>query len=113
VPQPAEGVSYAHKIAKTEAALDWTQPAAVLARRVRAFDPFPGCTADIEKETIKVWHAQATPVSGLPGAVLPAADGHLLVGCGIGALELLEVQRAGGRRIAAREFLQGRKSLPG
>jgi methionyl-tRNA formyltransferase len=106
VPQPAEGVSYAHKIAKSEAALDWTQPADVLARRMRAFDPFPGCTADIGGEAIKVWRAQAVGGSGVPGKVIPAGDGRLLVACGTGLLELLDVQRAGGRRISAREFLQ-------
>ncbi len=111
-PQPAEGVSYAHKIAKAEAALDWTQPADVLACRVRAFDPFPGCTADIAGEPVKVWRAQAVAGSvagagaGQPGAVILSADGRLRVGCGSGALELLDVQRAGGRRITAREFLQ-------
>jgi methionyl-tRNA formyltransferase len=106
VPQPAEGVRYAHKIAKTEAALDWTQPAEVLARRVRAFDPFPGCTADIGGQTVKVWRAQAVPGVGLPGAQIPSADGRLLFACGSGVLEFLDVQRAGGRRISAREFLQ-------
>jgi methionyl-tRNA formyltransferase len=106
VPQPQAGVSYAHKIAKSEAALDWTQPAEVLARRVRAFDPFPGCTADIAGEAVKVWRAQAVAGSGQPGAVIPSSDGRLLIGCATGLLELLDVQRAGGRRITAREFLQ-------
>ncbi len=106
VPQPTEGVSYAHKIAKAEAAIDWTQPAEALARRVRAFDPFPGCTADISAQPVKVWVARAVPGTGVPGTLIPGADGRLLVACGSGALELLEVQRAGGRRISAREFLQ-------
>jgi methionyl-tRNA formyltransferase len=106
VPQPAEGVSYAHKIAKAEAVIDWAQPAEVLARRVRAFDPFPGCTADIGGQPVKVGRAQAVPGVGLPGALIPAADDRLLVACGSGALEVLEVQRPGGRRISAREFLQ-------
>ncbi len=106
VPQPVQGVSYAHKIAKSEAALDWTQPAEVLARRVRAFDPFPGCTTELAGEAIKVWRAQAVAGSAAPGEVVPSGDGRLLVGCGAGALELLDVQRAGGRRITAREFLQ-------
>jgi methionyl-tRNA formyltransferase len=113
VRQPAEGVSYAHKIAKSEAALDWTQPADVLARRVRAFDPFPGCTADIVGEAIKVWRAQAVGGSGVPGNVTPAGDGRLLIACGEGLLELLDVQRAGGRRISAREFLQRQPPAPG
>ncbi len=106
VRQPAEGTSYAHKIAKAEAAIDWSQPAETLARRVRAFDPFPGCTAEIGGEAIKVWRAQAVAGSGAPGAVLPSGEGRLWVGCGTGALELLDVQRAGGRRMSSREFLQ-------
>jgi methionyl-tRNA formyltransferase len=112
VAQPAEGVSYAHKIAKSEAALDWSQPAENLARRVRAFDPFPGCTADIAGETVKVWRAQAVAGSGAPGDVVSASDGRLLIACGSGLLELLDVQRAGGRRLSAREFLQRQPPLP-
>jgi methionyl-tRNA formyltransferase len=106
VPQPAEGISYAHKIAKAEAALDWAQPADVLARRVRAFDPYPGCTAVVAGEAVKVARAQAVAGSGAPGSLLPGGESRLLIGCGTGVLELLEVQRAGGRRITAREFLQ-------
>ena len=112
-PQPTVGVSYAHKIAKSEAAIDWTQPAPALARRVRAFDPYPGCSADIAGAPIKVWRAQAEDGAGVPGAVVPASDGRLLVGCGTGVLALLEVQRAGGRRITAREFLQSQPSPAG
>ncbi len=110
LPQPAEGVTYAHKIAKAEAALDWTQPAETLARRVRAFDPFPGCTALVAGEAIKVWRAQPVAAAGAPGALIASPEGRLLVGCGTGALELLDVQRAGGRRISAREFLRRQPS---
>jgi methionyl-tRNA formyltransferase len=113
VAQPAEGVSYAHKIAKAEAAIDWMQPAETLARRVRAFDPFPGCTAEIDGQPIKVWRARAVPGSGVPGTLIAATDGRLLVACGSGALELLEVQRSGGRRISAREFAQSQQPKAG
>jgi methionyl-tRNA formyltransferase len=113
VAQPTEGVSYAHKIAKTEAAIDWTQPAETLARRVRAFDPSPGCTADVGGQPIKIWRAQAVPGTGVPGTLIAAADGRLLVACGSGALELLEVQRSGGRRISAREFAQSQQPKAG
>ena len=106
VPQPAAGVSYAHKIDKAEAALDWAQPAGVLARRVRAFDPFPGCTADVAGQPIKVWRAAALAGGGAAPGTVDSAAGRLVVACADGALELLEVQRAGGRRITAREFLQ-------
>jgi len=106
VAQPAVGVTYAHKIDKAEAALDWQAPAAVLARRLRAFDPFPGGTAEIDGQALKVWRAQAVPGTGTPGQRLPMGEGRLVLACGQGALELLEVQLPGGRRITAREFLQ-------
>jgi methionyl-tRNA formyltransferase len=105
-PQPAEGVTYAHKIEKAEAAIDWQAPAAVVERRLRAFDPFPGATAVLGGQPVKVWRGRVIPGSGAPGQVLQAGEGHLVVACGQDALELLEVQLAGGRRIPAREFLQ-------
>ena len=105
-PQPAEGVTYAHKIEKAEAAIDWQAPAAVVERRLRAFDPFPGATAVLGGQPVKVWRGRVVPGSGVPGQVLQAGEGRLVVACGQDALELLEVQLAGGRRIPAREFLQ-------
>ncbi len=104
--QPAAGVSYARKIDKAEAVLDWRQPAAVLERRLRAFDPFPGCATELDGQALKVWRAQVVPGQGTPGQRLPAAAGRLVVACGDGALELLEVQLPGGRRIRAAEFWQ-------
>jgi methionyl-tRNA formyltransferase len=106
VPQPAEGVSYAHKIAKAEAGIDWQQPATVLERRLRAFDPFPGGSTELGGQSVKVWRARALPGTGKPGQVLAAGEGRLVVACGEGALELLELQLPGGKRISAREFLQ-------
>jgi methionyl-tRNA formyltransferase len=109
VPQPAEGVTYAHKIEKAEAAIDWQQPAAVIARRVRAFDPFPGAQAALAGETIKVWSASAQPTAaaGVPGQVLAASDDGIRVQTGQGVLVITELQRPGGRRLAAAEFLRG------
>jgi len=105
-PQPAAGASYASKIDKSEAAIVWRQPAAVIERRLRAFDPFPGCTAELLGQSVKVWRAHVAPGAGEPGAVLTASDGRLVVACGDGALELTELQWPGGRRVGAREFLQ-------
>jgi methionyl-tRNA formyltransferase len=105
-PQPAAGVSYAHKIDKSEAAIDWHAPAEAIERRLRAFDPFPGGTAVLAGQPVKVWRARLAAGSGEPGQVLPCADGRLVLACGAGALELIELQLAGGRRITAREFLQ-------
>jgi methionyl-tRNA formyltransferase len=111
--QPAEGVTYAHKIDKAEAAIDWAQPAAVIERRMRAFDPFPGAGTTLEGEGVKLWRAKVVDGSGEPGAILAAETDHLVVACGSGALRLLELQRAGGRRLGTREFLHGRPSLTG
>ena len=111
--QPPTGASYARKIDKAEAALDWREPAAVLERRMRAFDPFPGCSTTLAGQPVKVWRARVVPGQGRPGQVLAAECGHLVLACGEGALELLELQLAGGRRIAAREFLQRHPLTPG
>ena len=113
-PQPADGVSYAHKIAKAEAMIDWRQPAAVIERRLRAFDPFPGACFMLAGESVKLWRAGLLPdVQGRPGEVLAAVDGRLVVACGDGALSLLQLQRPGGRRIDAAALLQARPGLLG
>lgn len=107
-PQPDAGVNYAHKIEKTEAAIDWQAHAVQIERRLRAFDPFPGCTAELAGQTVKLWRAGV--LAGEPGAVpgswLPDAQGRLIRACGAGALEWLELQLPGGRRISARDWRQ-------
>ncbi len=106
-PQPAEGVSYAHKIDKAEAPIDWHQDAAVIERRIRAFDPFPGATFQWQGETVKLWRAAVRRGEpGPPGTLLASAPGTLLMACGRDALELLELQRPGGRRLPAAAWLQ-------
>lgn len=112
-PQPEAGVNYAHKIEKAESAIDWLQDAALIARRLRAFDPFPGGQAQLEGETLKIWRAEPAEGAGAPGEVLAAEAGGLLVACGQGALRLLELQRAGGKRLGAAAFLQSRPIAPG
>jgi methionyl-tRNA formyltransferase len=107
VPQPEEGVSYAAKISKDEAKLDLQRPALELARKVRAFNPFPGAHAQAGGVTVKVWNAQATDGTGRPGQVLAADAGGIVVACGEGALRLTELQKPGGKRLAAGEFLKG------
>jgi methionyl-tRNA formyltransferase len=115
-PQPADGVTYAHKIEKAEAAIDWRQSADVIERRIRAFDPFPGATAQLRGEAVKVWRANADMQgrgSAAPGTVV-AIDGHGIgVACGEGRLALTELQRAGGKRLPAAEFLRGFPLEPG
>jgi len=106
VVQPAEGVCYAHKIEKAEARIDWTQGAAQIERRLRAFDPFPGGVAELGDETIKVWRGELVEASGEPGAVLSVDERGPVVACGAQGLRLTELQRAGGKRLPAAAFLQ-------
>jgi methionyl-tRNA formyltransferase len=105
-------VNYAHKIDKAEAAIDWSLPASALARRVRAFDPFPGCTFALGEQTIKLWSASVVQASGQPGEVRQAQGDTLVVACGEQALALHTLQRPGGKRITARDFLQATADLP-
>jgi methionyl-tRNA formyltransferase len=105
--QPEQGVCYAHKVDKAEARLDWRLPAAVLERRVRAFDPFPGAQFGHEGQVVKVWRAALAEGQGEPGTVLHDPEGRLTVACGDGALELLELQAPGGRRQAAEAYRRG------
>ncbi len=105
--QPDHGVSYAHKIDKAEAAVDWTQSAAQIERRLRAFDPFPGASMPWQGQPLKLWRGRVLPgLQGTPGQRLDAGPGRLVLACGVDALELLEVQPAGGRRQPVRDFLQ-------
>jgi len=109
VKQPAEGVTYAHKIEKHEAKIDWTQPADVLARRVRAFDPFPGASSAIGGETVKLWAAHSETADGgaTPGTVLDASPQGIVIATGAGRLVATELQRPGGKRLPAADFLRG------
>jgi methionyl-tRNA formyltransferase len=116
VRQPEAGVTYAHKIDKAEAAIDWTQPADLIARRVRAFDPFPGAYAVLGGETVKLWSAEpvdASRAAGAPGQILAVDAGGVQVQCGAGRLRLTQLQRAGGKRLAAADFLRGFELRPG
>ncbi len=107
----ALGISYAHKIDKAEARIDWTQSAAAIERKVRALDPAPGCTAQILGETVKIIRSQISSCScyiplGL-GTICHINDDGIGVQCEGGALLLTELQRAGGKRLPAAEFLRG------
>ena len=107
--QPAEGVTYAAKIDKAEARVDWRASAAALDRHVRAFNPFPGTGARIRGTDVKLW--RAVPVvagnGAAPGTVLRVADGAIDIACGDGVLRVTELQRPGGKRLPAGEFLKG------
>jgi methionyl-tRNA formyltransferase len=112
-PQPEAGLTYAAKLAKPEAVLDWRQPAMVLARRIRAFDPFPGAVSRLGDDALKIWHAEVMTESGEAGVVLSVDKGGIVVACGTGALRLSELQKAGGKRLPAKQFLAGSAVLPG
>ncbi len=109
-PQPADGVSYAHKIEKHEAPLDWRRDALSLARQVRAFDPFPGAQAQWGDDVLKIWQCEVTQAgagSAAPGTVVAASPAGIDVVTGRGVLRILALQRAGGRRVSAADYLRG------
>ncbi len=108
-PQPTEGITYAHKIEKAEAAVDWSRSAAVLHRQVRAFDPFPGASTTADGELLKVWAARVAdgPAGLQPGTVQAIDAAGIHVATGDGVLILTELQRPGGRRLPAAEVQRG------
>jgi methionyl-tRNA formyltransferase len=105
------GITYAHKIDKAEARIDWSHSAAALERKVRALDPFPGCTAQINGETVKIFRSSIDSClrynSLAYGTILYINEGSIGVQCGEGVLQLTQLQRAGGKRLPAAEFLRG------
>ena len=115
VPQPRDGVTYAHKIEKAEGRVDWTLPASAIERRMRAFDPFPGAHSDLAGETLKLWRGQVLPatIGAEPGTIVQAAPAGIDVATGDGTLRLLEVQRPGGKRLAVADLLRGMEIVPG
>jgi methionyl-tRNA formyltransferase len=112
VVQPEAGVTYASKILKAEAQLDWNQAADVLARKVRAFDPFPGAVVTLAGEPVKAWRGTTEAGSGRPGQVLAADSSGIVVACGEGVLRLTELQKPGSRRVGVADFLNGSSLRP-
>jgi methionyl-tRNA formyltransferase len=108
--QPAQGVTYAHKIEKHEAPLDWRRDALSLARQVRAFDPFPGAQAQLGEDVLKIWQcevAQNGAGAAAPGTIVAASPSGIDVVTGHGVLRILALQRAGGRRVTVADYLRG------
>ena len=105
-PQDDSRATYAEKVQKSEARIDWLSSAAEIDRQVRAFNPFPGAEGTVLGAPLKIWRAQLSTGSGTPGEQIPGTEG-LVIACGEGALRLLEVQRPGARRVAATDFLRG------
>jgi len=113
VAQPEVGVTYAQKLSKQEALLDWSTPAEVIARRIRAFNPVPGAHTGLEGETLKLWMADVEAGTAEPGVIVRADGDGLLIGSGLGLVRVTELQAAGGKRMAARDFVAGRQALEG
>ena len=106
-PQPAEGVTYAAKIGRAEADIDWSRPALEIERAMRAFDPFPGAVSTLRDTAVKCWKAQVVAGEGEPGRVLAVDADGIVVACGRDALRCTVLQRPGSKRLPAREFLRG------
>jgi methionyl-tRNA formyltransferase len=116
VKQPGEGVTYASKVGKAEAVVDWSEPAEVIARRIRAFDPSPGASSVLGGEPVKLWRADALAAAagdGPPGRIIAVGPSGLDVRCGRGVLRITQLQRAGGRKLAVADFLRGFDVKPG
>jgi methionyl-tRNA formyltransferase len=113
-PQQPELATYAAKIDKAEARIDWHEPAEAIARKVRAFNPVPGASSACAATPLKIWSAWVEPgFAGAAGTVLSASRDGITVACGEGALRITELQRAGGKRVGAAAFLQGASVTPG
>ncbi|POZ63250.1 methionyl-tRNA formyltransferase [Chromobacterium alticapitis] len=111
--QPEAGVTYAQKLSKAEAQVDWTLPAEDVARAIRAYNPAPGAFTQLNDEPLKLWMASAETGAAEPGVVVSADADGVLVGAGVGLVRLSVLQAAGGKRLAARDFVAGRASLAG
>ncbi|MFC2352568.1 methionyl-tRNA formyltransferase [Eikenella halliae] len=106
-PQPEHGITYAHKLSKADAQIDWAQPAEAIERRIRAFNPVPGAWCDYHGKPLKIWAAQACPVNGAAGSVLQTDKNGIQVACGSGSLLIQTLQPAGSARMEAAAFLAG------
>ncbi|MEM1235142.1 MAG: methionyl-tRNA formyltransferase, partial [Pseudomonadota bacterium] len=102
-PQPKHGVTYAEKVSKDEARIDWSRPAAEVDAHIRGLSPFPGAWCEIDGERLKLLRSRVSEGGGTPGQIL----GGLRVACGVGAVQITELQKAGKRATSAEDFLRG------
>ena len=111
VPQPADGITYAHKIEKSEAQIDWTQSAAVIERRIRAFNPFPGASSVLNGEVIKLQDAHISGAADVnemkAGGIFDVKNEGIDVMTGDGVLRITRLQKAGGKSLPVADFLRG------
>jgi methionyl-tRNA formyltransferase len=116
-PQSEEGMCYAEKIQKTEAEIDWSQNAKTIDRLIRAFNPFPGASSTLSGQSLKFWRARPLakeledqyPGSHRPGSIIGKSKDGFVVWCKDSALEVLEIQKPGGRRTSAAQWIQAEK----
>ena len=113
VAQPQIGVTYAAKIEKAEAQIDWRRPAREIERQIRAFNPFPGAAGTLDGAAIKVWRSELVAAAAPPGTVVSVERSGIVVACGDGGLCLTELQKAGGKRLPVAQFLAGTPIAPG
>ena len=113
VAQPEIGVTYAAKIEKAEAQIDWRRPAREIERQIRAFNPFPGAAGTLDGAAIKVWRSELVAAAAPPGTVVSVERSGIVVACGDGGLCLTELQKAGGKRLPVAQFLAGNPIAPG
>jgi len=111
--QVADGVTYAAKIQKAEARIDWSRSSLEIGRQVRAFNPTPGAETLLDGQALKIWEAAPFPGQGPCGQVLAADSEGITVGCGEGVLRVTKLQRAGSQRLSAADFLRGNRLEPG
>ncbi len=116
-PQPMEGVSHVAKIKKQDGRIDWTRPARFIWNRVRGLTPWPGTFTELAGQSplqvLKIWQASLAEGAGAPGEILHADKSGVVVACGSGAIRVLTLQREGGRRMSAQDFLAGFPLRPG
>jgi methionyl-tRNA formyltransferase len=116
IPQPAFGVTYAAKVEKREAVIDWSMSASAIDRAIRAFDPVPGAWTTLDGNTVKLWRAEIVRVPAPetpPGTIIEASSGGVVVACGEAALRITDLQPAGSRRMNAAAFAAGRRNVRG
>ncbi len=107
-PQPPAGITYAQKLSKEEAKIDWNESALVIERKIRAFNTVPGAWVEYQNQPLKIWRAEAVAQSGRAGEVLAISSDGLIVACGEGALNITELQPAGSKRMPVAAFAAGR-----
>ena len=112
--QPSDGITYAHKITKPEAVIDWQRDSVEVHRQIRAFNPVPGAFSKLRSEPVKIWQGVTVAgARGVPGEILNCGPRGIEVACGNGALKVTELQKAGGKRLLAADFLRGLSLAPG